>query len=98
MLALDAIGIALERDRPIFDVRQYVVRDPAIEIDDLSLSKAGFGIKYFVNVRKREFLGTDFDGQRSHKQILSRSTADAIAKCHVKPVGAWSVERQERPD
>jgi hypothetical protein len=62
MLASNPIRIALERDRPIFDVRQYVGSDSAVEIDDLSLSKASFGIKYFVNVRNREFFVADFDG------------------------------------
>ena len=87
MLALDAIGIALERDRPIFDVRQYVGRDPAIEIDDLSFSKAGFGIKYFANVRKSEFLVTNFDGQRSHQEILPRPGADAMNYERATPKG-----------
>ena len=72
MLAFNAIRIALKRNRSIFDVRQYVGCDPAVEIDYLTLSKAGFGIKYFVNVRKSEFFVADFDGQRSHQQILPR--------------------------
>ena len=79
MPTLDAIGIALKRDRPIFDVRQYGGRNPAVKINDLSLSKAGFRIKYFVNVRKREFLVTDFDRARSHQRILPRRWPDAIA-------------------
>ena len=79
MLASNAIRIALKRNRSIFDVRQYVGCDPAIEIDYLTLSKAGFGIKYFVNVRKSEFFVADFDGQRSHQEILPRHWADAIA-------------------
>jgi hypothetical protein len=90
MLGLDAIRIALQRDRTIFDVGQYVGRHSAVEIDNLPLSKAGFRIDYFINVRKSEFFVADFDGQRSHKQILSRRWADAIAKCLVKHVGAPS--------
>lgn len=72
MLAFNTIRIALKRNRSIFDVRQYVGCDPAVEIDYLTLSKAGFGIKYFVNVRKSEFFVADFDRQRSHQQILPR--------------------------
>ena len=84
MRALDAVRIALERNRSIFDVRQYERGNPVIEIDHLSLGKTGFRIKYFVNIRKREFLVTDFDGQRSHLQILARHWVDAIINSLVK--------------
>jgi len=65
-------------------VRQYERGDPAIEIDHLSLGKARFGIKYFVNIRNCEFFVTDFDGQRSHLQILPLHRVDAIENSLVK--------------
>ena len=77
MLALDAVRIALKRNRSIFDVGQYVAADSAVEIDDLPLREAGFGVKYFVNVRESEFSVDDLDRQRSHQEILPRRWADA---------------------
>ena len=63
MLALDAVRIALKRNRSVFDVRQYVGGDSAVEIDDLPLREAGFRVKYFINVRESEFFVADFNRQ-----------------------------------
>ena len=63
MLALDAVRVALKRNRSVFDVGQYVAADSAVEIDDLPLREAGFRVKYFIKVRESEFFVADFERQ-----------------------------------
>jgi len=56
-----ALGIALERERPVFEVRQQHWRDAYEVVDDLSLGESDFRIQDLVEVAEFEGAALDFD-------------------------------------
>jgi hypothetical protein len=42
-LTVDAIGVALERDRPALEMREDERRDASVIVDDLAFREAGHG-------------------------------------------------------
>jgi hypothetical protein len=54
ILGVDAVGIALERQRSPSQVRQQDGRDPRVVLDDLPLREADLGIEDLVEVDERQ--------------------------------------------
>jgi hypothetical protein len=59
--ALDAVGIALEGERAVAQVRQHRGRDAGVVVDHLTLGEPHRGIHHLVQVRQREPPALDVD-------------------------------------
>jgi len=51
MHSINAIGIALERERAVGKMRQQHRSNAHVIIDDLALGETSFGIEHFVQIR-----------------------------------------------
>jgi hypothetical protein len=50
-LAVDAVGVAFHRERPIFEMRQEDRRDADVVIDYVAFGESDLRIKHLVQVR-----------------------------------------------
>jgi hypothetical protein len=60
-LLLDAVGIALQRERPVLEVRQDEGRDGVVVVQQVAFDDAFGGVEDFVEIR--EFEGMAIDGE-----------------------------------
>jgi hypothetical protein len=60
--ALDTVGIALERQRAIAQMRQQDRRDARVVLDDLALGEPRLGVHHLVQVREGELSSGYVDG------------------------------------
>jgi hypothetical protein len=61
-LRVHAVGVALHRQRPVFQVRQQHRRDLREIIDHLALGEAGVGIEDLVEIRQPQLVPADGEG------------------------------------
>ena len=81
-LRVDAVGVALERQRAALDVRQDGRRDAREVVDDVALGEAGLGIEDLVEVRELHLapadLGQDRVGLLAHDELRRLVVAQAL--------------------
>jgi hypothetical protein len=80
--SLDAVWVAFEGKRAVFEMRQEDGRNFYEIIDDLALGEAGPGVEDFIEIGNFHSLSRDFDfGYLAH-ELLSRSN---LALCPNQP-------------
>src|SRR5262249_8759328 len=75
---VDAVGVAAERQRPAFEVRQHDRRDARVVVDDLALGEAVVRVEDLVEVGEAERPRTDLDdgaAGRAHEALRARPLA-----------------------
>jgi hypothetical protein len=82
-LAVHTVRIALEGQRPPFQMRYQNRTDAGVVVDDLALGEAGRGVQNFVQVRQFQLSAQDFNcGCIAHAASLG-----ACASLPLKPRG-----------
>ena len=82
--ALDPVGVALERQRPVAQVRQHVRRDARVVVDHLALGEADCGIQDLVEVGERQAAAADVDvdavARRHRRAALKHGSKTLVLK------------------
>jgi hypothetical protein len=68
--AVDALGVALEREGPVPQVRQEHRGDPGVVVDHLTLGEPGLGIQDLFQVGELEPPAVDVDDGGAHEWTL----------------------------
>ena len=88
-LLLDAVGIPLERERPVEEVRQDQVRDGVVVVEHVALGDAVVRVIQLVQVGELQRVAADLGGR-----LPSRSRAAGTLRCELGRAARGATSRR----